>query len=138
MQTITPQLALGRPLALALDQLLAAPARRILITNAVGHLCGIIDMAGVLTALAGPERAALLAAMQQPEPAALAISADRPLDALVSPDPPTFAPDVPITSAARRLLELGSDSMPVVDADGRLLGIIARGGLIRALLQQSD
>ncbi|MEI7772175.1 MAG: hypothetical protein WCI67_19440 [Chloroflexales bacterium] len=28
--------------------------------------------------------------------------------------------------------------MPVVDSEGRLLGIIARGGLIRALLQQSD
>jgi CBS domain-containing protein len=138
MQTITPQLTLGRPLALALDQLLSAPARRILITDAAGHLRGMIDLAGILTALAGEERAALIAAIQRPQPAPLSIGTDRPLDALTSPDPPTLTADVPIERAARRLLELGADSMPVVDADGRLLGIIARGGLIRALLQQSD
>ncbi|MEI7643133.1 MAG: DUF190 domain-containing protein [Chloroflexales bacterium] len=138
MQTITPQLALGRPLALALEQLMAAPARRILITDATGHLRGMIDLAGALTALAGAERAALIAAIQRPQPAPLALGTNRLLDALVAPDPPTLAPDVPIDRAARRLLELGTDSMPVVDADGRLLGIIARGGLIRALLQQSD
>ncbi len=138
MQTHTPQLPLGRPLTVALDQLLAAPTRRIFITNATGHLHGIIDLAGVLSALTGEERAALIAALQRPQPAPLAISPGRPLDALVSLDPPTLAPDLPINCAARRLLELATDSMPVVNADGQLLGIIARGGLIRALLQQSD
>jgi CBS domain-containing protein len=138
MQTIAPQLGLGRPLALALDQVLAAPARRILITDAAGHLRGMIDLAGLLSGLASEERAALLTALQRTQPAPLAIGSDRPLDTLVSPAPPTLTPDVPIDRAARQLLELGTDSMPVVDADGRLLGIIARGGLIRALLQQSD
>ena len=122
----------------ALDQLLAAPTRRIFITNATGHLHGIIDLAGVLSALTGEERAALIAALQRPQPAPLAISPGLPLDLLVARDPPTLAPDVSINHAARLLLDLSTDSMPVVDAEGRLLGIIARGGLIRALLQQSD
>lgn len=138
MQTNTPQLALGRPLALALEQLLSLPTCRILITDDTGHLRGTIDLASALSALAGEERAALIAAVQRPQPAPLAISPGRPLDALVSLDPPTLAPDLPINCAARRLLELATDSMPVVNADGQLLGIIARGGLIRALLQQSD
>lgn len=138
MQTITPQLALGRPLSLAIDQLLAAPSRHILITDDAGRLRGTIDLAHTLTALAGAERAALLAAIQSPRPSPLSIGADRPLDDLVAPDPPTLTPGLPIDRAARQLLELGADSMPVVDGDGRLLGIIARGGLIRALLQQSE
>lgn len=138
MQTITPQLALGRPLALALDQLLSAPSRRILITDNAGHLRGTITIAGALAALAGEERAALLAAIQRPQPGPVMIDSGRTLDALVTPDPPTLTPDIPITHAARQLLELGTDSMPVVDGEGRLLGIIARGGLIRALLQQSE
>ncbi|MBX0329768.1 DUF190 domain-containing protein [Oscillochloris sp. ZM17-4] len=141
MQTIAPQLALGRPLALALAQLLSAPSRRILITDGVGHLRGTIDLAGALTALAGEDRAALLAAIQRPGPdghAPVSIGAGRALDALVAPEPPTLRPELPITYAARHILELGVDSMPVVDGDGRLLGIIARGGLIRALLQQSE
>lgn len=138
MQTLSPQLALGKPLALALDQLLAAPGRRILITDESSHLRGTIDLARALTALAGEERAALLAAIQHPRPGPIALGADRPLDALVQPDPPTLSPDVPIERAARRLLDLGVESMPVVDTSSRLLGIIARGGLIRALLQQSE
>jgi CBS domain-containing protein len=138
MQTITPQLALGRPLTLALEQLLAAPSRRILITDDAGRLHGTIDLAGALTALVGEERAALLAAIQRPRPGPVTIGADRTLNALVTPDPPTLTPDLRIDHAARRLLDLGAESMPVADGEGRLLGIIARGGLIRALLQQSE
>jgi CBS domain-containing protein len=138
MQTIAPQIALGRPLAIAIDQLLAAPSRPILVTDAAGHLRGMIDLAGILGGLEGEARAALLAAIQRPQPLPVTIGADRPIDALVAAEPPTLATDISIDRAARRLLELGVESMPVIDADGRLLGIIARGGLIRALLQQSE
>lgn len=138
MQTIAPQLALGRALSLAIGQLLTTPARRILITDNDGRLSGTIDLASTLAALADNERAALIGALLRPQPAPLAIGADRTLDALVAPDPPTIAPEMSVERAARRLLELGAESMPVVEADGKLLGIIARGGLIRALLQQSE
>lgn len=138
MQTITPQLMLGTSLAVALDQLLAAPSRRILITEASGYLRGMIDLAGVLAALAGDDRAALIAALRHPRRESIGISTNRVLDPLVATGIPTLAPDTSIESAARRLLDLGIESMPVVDANDRLLGIIARSGLIRALLQQSE
>lgn len=138
MQTITPQLTLGQPLALALDHLLAAPGRQILISDGTGRLRGSIDLAGVLTRLTGEERATLIAGLQHPRPGPLQISHQQTLDSIVSTDLPILTPDQPITQAARRLIELGNDSMPVVDKDSRLLGIIACGGLIRALLQQSE
>lgn len=138
MQTITPQLTLGMPMSIALDQILAAPARRILIADSAGRLRGTIDLASTLTILPAEERAALITALQQPRPEPTSIGARQTLDALVSSDILTLTPEVPITQAARRLLDLGAESMPVVDGDGRLLGIIARGGLIRALLQQSE
>jgi CBS domain-containing protein len=45
------------------------------------------------------------------------------------------APDETIVDATRRLLELRLEQLPVADEDGRLVGLIARGGLMRALLQ---
>jgi CBS domain-containing protein/PII-like signaling protein len=140
MQTIAPQIALGRPLAAAIELILAAPRQRLLVTDGAGRLHGTMSLAGVIRALAGEERAALIAAIQRPQPAPAASlpGAARPLDDLVERDTPSLAPAMTIAEAARHLLDLGAESLPVVDMDGRLLGIIARGGLIRALLQQSE
>ncbi|EFO78961.1 CBS domain-containing protein [Oscillochloris trichoides DG-6] len=138
MQTLTPQLSLGQTLGLALEQLVAKPSRRILITDSAGTLRGTLDLGGVLPQLNTEVRAALMAALHTPQPGAFKLSPQQPIDAFVQPDPPTVRPEMPISQAAQRLLELGHESLPVVDSEQRLLGIIARGGLVRAILQQSE
>ncbi|WP_129633576.1 DUF190 domain-containing protein [Candidatus Oscillochloris fontis] len=136
MQTLTPQLGLGQPLGLALDQLVAKPTRCILITDSAGTLRGTLDLGGVLPQLSTEVRAALMIALHTPQPGVFKTS--QLLDAFVQPDPPSLRPEMPISQAAQRLLALGHESLPVVDNEQRLLGIIARGGLIRAILQQSE
>jgi Mg/Co/Ni transporter MgtE len=42
-----------------------------------------------------------------------------------------------LLDAARQLLELQAEQIAVVDSSETLLGIIARGGIVRALMQQS-
>lgn len=140
MQTVAPTVAAGTRLDQALAQLLGAPERRLLVVDGAGRLVGTLDDAAVLRQLAPDERGALLAAMQRAQPAAAAHlpGAERGLDELVEREPPTVAPDSTIVAAAQRLLELEVERLPVVDDEQRLLGIIARGGLVRALMQQSE
>jgi CBS-domain-containing membrane protein len=134
-----PTLPAAQPLNVALAQLVAAPERPLLLVDG-GRLVGALDAAAALRGLAGEERAAFLAALQRPQPvpAAALPGADRRADLLRAAAPPTVAPETPILVAARRLLELRVGQLAVVAADGALFGIIARGGLIRALMQQSD
>lgn len=129
----------SQPLSVALTQIAAAPERPLLLVED-GRLVGVLDAAAALQSLPAEERAAFLAALQrsQPAPAAALPGADRSAGALSLPAPPAVAPETPILVAARRLLELRAGQLAVVHADGTLFGIIARGGLIRALLQQSE
>ncbi|NJN19082.1 MAG: CBS domain-containing protein [Oscillochloris sp.] len=132
--------ALGQPLALALAALLADREHRVLVVDADGKLIGQISAHHALSNLSGDERARLLAALQREEPTPLAglPGSDRPLDHMVEAPPPGLAPELPILDAARRLLELGVERAPVLSTEQRLLGIITRGGLVRALMQQSE
>lgn len=45
----------------------------------------------------------------------------------------TLPPDLPVAAAARMLAERGVSGAPVVDREGRLLGILTEGDLIRRL-----
>ena len=42
----------------------------------------------------------------------------------------TFAPDEPITVAMQRLVDQNIDAVPVVDADGKVVGMLSTGDLI--------
>lgn len=140
MQAATHQVAATRPLNQALAQLLATPGQRLLVVDGAGRLVGALDLAATLEGLTADERAGLLDALQrpQPPPAAALPGADRSLEGLLLHDVPTIGPEAAALGAARRLLELGIAQLAVVDPDRRLLGIIARGGLVRALMQQSE
>jgi CBS domain-containing protein len=133
-------MVVGQTLSLALAQLLESPERPLLVVDAAGRLVGALELAGILDGLQGEERAALLAAIQrpQPTPAAALPGAGQSLEGFVTPDQPAIEPEATLLAAARRLLELRAERLAVVDPEGVLLGIIARGGLIRALMQQSD
>lgn len=140
MQAVAHQLPAASRLDLALAQLVAAPERRLLVVDAAGRLVGALDGASALRGLAGDERAALLAALQRAHPApAVAMPGEgRGLDGVIERDLPSVGPEESALDAARRLLELEAEQLAVVDGETKLLGIIGRGGLIRALLQQSE
>jgi CBS domain-containing protein len=42
----------------------------------------------------------------------------------------TTSPDADLPTTARRLLESGHRRLPVIDADGRLVGIVSRRDLL--------
>lgn len=140
MQAPSSQIAAGARLDDALAQLLATPGRSLLVVDAAGRLVGALDCASALHGLAGDERAAFLAALQRPQPPpATALPGEgRGIEAVIERDQPGVGPEESLVNAASRLLELGAERLAVVDNDGKLLGVIGRGGLMRALLQQSE
>jgi CBS domain-containing protein len=48
----------------------------------------------------------------------------------------TIAPDAPITEAARKLLENKIHALPVVDNDGKMVGILTETDLFRMIVQK--
>jgi acetoin utilization protein AcuB len=55
------------------------------------------------------------------------------VEQVMTRDPATASPDMPIAEAARRMLEHRYGGLPVVK-DGRLVGIITQGDLLKALI----
>jgi CBS domain-containing protein len=49
-----------------------------------------------------------------------------------------LAPTMSIIEAGAFLLQHHLERAPVVDGDGRLLGLVGRNGLLRALVQESE
>lgn len=50
-------------------------------------------------------------------------------------DAPTVGPDDTLETAATRLHERHASRLPVVDADGKLVGILARGDVLRSIVE---
>ncbi|WP_030276333.1 CBS domain-containing protein [Streptomyces sp. NRRL B-24484] len=54
---------------------------------------------------------------------------------LMSAPPVCIAPDASVVAAARRMERHGVKRLPVVDGDGRLIGVVARADLVRVYLR---
>ena len=51
---------------------------------------------------------------------------------------PTLAPDDTVELAATIMHEEGADRLPVLDASGAIVGIVARGDIVRAIVREQD
>jgi CBS-domain-containing membrane protein len=60
------------------------------------------------------------------------------VDELMTAPAITVTPDTPLGTVATLLVERGINRVPVVDADGRLQGIISRADLVRVLHHQGQ
>lgn len=64
--------------------------------------------------------------------------AEEPVRLWMGPEPDTFAAETDVFEAAEWLLEAGYRHLPVVDANGELLGIVSLRDLLRAILSSLD
>jgi CBS domain-containing protein len=51
---------------------------------------------------------------------------------------PTLGPDDTVEYAATIMHEQGADRLPVVDDSGAIIGIVARGDIVRAIVNEQD
>ena len=56
---------------------------------------------------------------------------------VMSADPVTIAPDKPVREAAQLMHERSIHRLPVLDANGKVIGILTRGDIIRAMAAEA-
>jgi CBS domain-containing protein len=138
MQTAVPTIAASAPLAAALPQLLAAPARFLVVVED-GRPTGVLDEVLIAGQLREPLRDAWLALLRAPAaglPPALEFTTELRAGDIAAPAP-TISALATEDQAIRALLDGGHERLVVVDQDGRLAGLLARRGMLRALAQES-
>jgi CBS-domain-containing membrane protein len=132
------------PLAEVIERLHASARQRVVVVDASGRVAGIITDGDVLRRAARGARGqgALLRRLahwlgrgDRPDEIELAVRGHTAADVMTSPAL-TLRDDTPIGAAIRELIAAGLKRMPVVDADGRLVGLVGRAGLLRALATQ--
>jgi CBS domain-containing protein len=57
----------------------------------------------------------------------------RPVSTVMAREPATVQPRTPLTRVLQKMIETRNKSFPVVDADDRLVGVVAREDVIRGL-----
>jgi CBS domain-containing protein len=57
---------------------------------------------------------------------------------LMTPDPVCAGADDPVETVARLIAEKHHNHLPVVDGDGRLLGLVTRADVLAALVEQPE
>jgi PII-like signaling protein len=139
MQRAVPTVTAGAPLPELAAALLLA-AERFLVVVESGRPIGTLTDAYLTNQLQGPLRSEWLAALQAPSPAPtlFATAPAGPTAATLAQAPaPTIRAPATQNDATRLMLDEGHERLVVVDDDGRLVGLLARRALLRALAQES-
>jgi CBS domain-containing protein len=108
------------------------------VVDAAGHLVGVVSEADILAKERRPQRQSRLGRMlgytEQQSPKAAARTAG---EAMTSP-PVTIAADRRADAAAALMLDRQVNRLPVVDRDGKLVGIVTRADLVRAFVTEDE
>jgi len=99
-----------------------------------GSLLGVVSEADILFKERGPTgRQGMLAWLLEPD-AAQKLEARTAEQSMTAPAR-TIGPERPVSEAAGRMLAEGVNRLPVVDDEGKLLGIVTRADLVRAFVR---
>jgi CBS domain-containing protein len=109
-----PVVPYDTPIAAALDMLAAANASALLAVDAEGRLAGLLTERDVVTRVA------------------LKALPSAPVAQFMTPNPTSVSADEHLYRILARLRRRGWRHMPVVDADGKPLGLVARAGALAA------
>lgn len=125
-------------LAEVLDAVVSTRLNRVVVIDGHGHVRGVISDADLLQRLNPRQRSGVLGALMRrgrlvPDDVARTTAAE-----LMSAPALTVPPDTTVGEAARRMIEGRRKILPIVDADGTLLGIVDRAHLLAAVQTIGD
>jgi CBS-domain-containing membrane protein len=143
METLVTTVSPETPAATIVDLLLAASFRAIPVVDQQQHLQGIISTGDLITAGILPMRRGLVrTALELDSQTAEAVEA--PLEQarrsmmtaqeVMNRQVRAVAPTMPVREAAQIMLETGLRRLPVVNAQGVLLGMLARADLLQVIV----
>jgi CBS domain-containing protein/PII-like signaling protein len=132
------------PLAETIDRLLETEKRRVVVVDDDNRVVGIITDGDVLQRAARRVRAGALRSLAtwlgggaRPERLEVEARGRTAADIMTSPVV-TVTPETPIAEAIRLMMAHQIKRLPVVDASGRLLGLVGRAGVLAAVSHRGD
>lgn len=125
-------------IAEVLDAVVSTRLNRAVVIDEQGRVKGVVSDADLLERLNPRLRSGVLGALMRrgrlvPDEAARTTAAE-----LMTAPALTVTPDTPIGPAARRMVEARRKVLPIVDADGLLLGIVDRAHLLGAVQEPRE
>ncbi len=138
MLTNIPSVKEHASLAKIVDLLLGSSQRRVVVVDDQRHVVGIITDGDLLTRATGAERHSVLQALSDklmPGWQEKLQLEKRTAGEVMTPNPITVQKYTPLHTALNLLLEHQIKRLPVVDADGHLVGLVGRAGVLLALTE---
>ncbi|MFJ9695948.1 CBS domain-containing protein [Kitasatospora sp. NPDC101183] len=99
-----------------------------------GRPLGVVSEADLLRTLAAQEDPHSL--LPAPEPARVGEGGSVTAADLMTAQPVCTTPDTSVVAAARLMSRHGLKRLPVLDTDGRVVGMVSRGDLLRVFLRE--
>ncbi|WP_031068633.1 CBS domain-containing protein [Streptomyces sp. NRRL WC-3742] len=99
-----------------------------------GRPLGVVSEADLLRTLAAQEDPHSL--LPAPEPAQAGVGGPVTAADLMTAQPVCTTPGTSVVAAARLMSRHGLKRLPVLDADGRVVGMVSRGDLLRVFLRE--
>jgi CBS domain-containing protein len=130
MRTEAPVAPADADLATLLDAVVSTRLNRAIVVDADRRVLGIVTDADILKAVDPSASVGVVGALMRTagRPPAAKVTARE----VIARPPVTVLPDTAIAEAARLMIEKHFKVLSIVDADGRLLGILDRADLLRA------
>ncbi|MBU0609461.1 MAG: DUF190 domain-containing protein [Armatimonadetes bacterium] len=140
MMRQVPTVRTDAPLAEVVDLIVTTAQRRVVVVDDEQRVVGIITDGDLLKRAAEAERGGILQALASRVPASQQEGAirlrQRTAGDLMTPQPVSVHPDTPLLDALQLLLEHRIKRLPVVNDEGRLVGLLGRGGVLQVLSRE--
>jgi CBS domain-containing protein len=125
-----PAVSLHAPLSEVLDAIVSTRLNRAVVLDEQGHVAGVVTDAEVVRRLG--EHPGIITSLMRRAAAVPTTDQVKAADLMIV-DVITTRPEVPIEVAMREMLAQRRKILPVVDAQGRLIGIVDRFDLLQAI-----
>jgi CBS domain-containing protein len=141
MMTNVPTARMNASLAEIVDLLVSHAQRRVVVVDDQGQVVGIITDGDLIKRATAAERSGIIQSLTHRLP--LGQQADtfqlsqRTAAEVMTGQVVTVTPETSLPEALRLLLEHKIKRLPVVDVNGRLVGLVGRGGILQAIGQSS-
>jgi CBS domain-containing protein len=139
MQTEVPVVKVSTPLVEVLEDLAGIEQRRVVVVDEAGRVAGIITDGDLLRRAGAEERPGILQTFMDRLRGGSATHshqlklAGRAAASVMTSPVVTIDVDASPVEALRLMIEHRIKRLPVVDAEGHLVGLIGRAGVLRAL-----
>lgn len=137
MMTDVPTVTVDAPLGTVVESLVTHERRRVVVIDEQRHVLGIITDGDLIERATQAERPGIVQTLlrQTPRQAESIHLRQRTAAEVMSSPVVTVTEDATLMDALRLLLAHHIKRLPVVDAQGRLVGLVGRGGILRVLGQ---